>query len=202
MGLISNGTTLLDAGAISVTTGALVLIKTLTASVSDDLTFLNGSSDVVFDSTYKEYIFKLISNHPYANPGIISFQATTDGTNYNTTVTSTYFRAYHNEADDSAALAYATGFDQAQDTAIQGLDSGSGNDNDLASSGTLRIFDPSNTTFVKHFMSQVLDTNDNDFSHNVFAAGYFNTTSAITGIRFSMDSGTMQAGTIKLYGVT
>ena len=202
MAVVSNGTTLIDAGAISVTTGALVLIKTLTASVSDDLTFLNGSSDVVFDSTYKEYIFKLISNHPYADPGIISFQATTDGTNYNTTVTSSYFRAYHNEADDSNALQYATGFDQAQGTAIQGLDAGSGSDNDQASSGTLRIFDPSNTTFVKHFMSQVSAVNDGDFNHNVFAAGYFNTTSAITGIRFIMDSGTMQAGTIKMYGVT
>jgi hypothetical protein len=202
MAVVSNGTTLIDAGAISVTTGALVLIKTLTASVSDDLTFLNGSSDVVFDSTYKEYIFKLISNHPYADPGIISFQATTDGTNYNTTVTSSYFRAYHNEADDSSALQYATGFDQAQGTAIQGLDAGSGSDNDQASSGTLRIFDPSNTTFVKHFIGQVSAVNDGDFNHNVFASGYFNTTSAITGIRFIMDSGTMQAGTIKMYGVT
>ena len=202
MAVVSNGTTLIDAGAISVTTGALVLIKTLTASVSDDLTFLNGSSDVVFDSTYKEYIFKLISNHPYADPGIISFQATTDGTNYNTTVTSTYFRAYANEDDDSNALQYATGFDQAQGTAIQGLDAGSGSDNDQASSGTLRIFDPSNTTFVKHFIGQVSAVNDGDFNHHVFAAGYFNTTSAITGIRFIMDSGTMQAGTIKMYGVT
>ena len=202
MAVVSNGTTLIDAGAISVTTGALVLIKTLTASSSSTLTFLNGSSDVVFDSTYKEYIFKLIGTHPSANPGIISFQATTDGTNYNTTVTSTYFRAFHDEGDTSTGLAYAGGFDHAQGTAVINLDSGSGNDNDQASSGSLRIFNPSSTTFVKNFIGQVSNSNDGDFNHNVFTAGYFNTTSAITGIRFSMDSGNIDAGTIKLYGVT
>ena len=201
MAVVSNGTTLIDAGAISVTTGALVLIKTLTASVSDDLTFLNGSSDVVFDSTYKEYLFTLKNTHPSSDPGIISFQATTDGTNYNTTVTTTYFRAYANEADDSTALQYASGYDQDQDTAIQGLDSGSGADNDQASAGLLRVFNPSSTTFVKHFIGQVSDVNDGDFNHHVFTAGYFNTTSAITGIQFKMDSGNLDAGDICLYGI-
>ena len=202
MGLISGGTTIFDSGAMAAGMGSsMVFIKKLTASTSDDLTFLNGSSDVVFDGTYKEYLFTLKNIHPAANPGIISFQATTDGTNYNTTVTSSYFRAYHNEDDDSAALAYTAGFDHAQGTAIQHLDSGSGSDNDLASSGLLRVFNPSNTTFVKNFMGQVSDTNDGGFNHNVFTAGYFNTTSAITGIQFKMDSGTINAGDICLYGI-
>ena len=181
--------------------GEMRFIKKLTASSSGDLTFLNGSSDVVFDSTYAEYLFTLKNIHPSSDPGIISFQATTDGTNYNTTVTNTYFRAHHDEADSSTGLAYATGFDQAQGTAIINLDSGSGNDNDQASSGFLRVFAPSSTTFVKHFIAQVSDSNDGDVHHNVFAAGYFNTTSAITGIRFSMDSGNIDAGDICLYGI-
>jgi hypothetical protein len=185
----------------SVNTGNMVFIKKLTASSDSNLTFLNGSSDVVFDSTYKEYLFTLKNTHPSANPGIISFQATTDGTNYNTTVTSTYFRAYHNEGGSSSALQYAVNFDQAQGTAVQNIDSGSGSGNHEASSGLLRIFDPASTTFVKHFMAQVSDENDGDFNHNVFTAGYFNTTSAITGIRFSMDSGDIDAGDICLYGI-
>ena len=199
--------TLNDRGVRSVTafgslnTGSMIFIKKLTASSSANLTFLNGSSDVVFDSTYKEYLFTLKNTHPSANPGIISFQATTDGTNYNTTVTSTYFRAYHDEGDTATALQYATGFDHAQGTAVINLDSGSGNDNDQASSGLLRVFNPSSTTFVKHFMGQVVDVNDGDYNHNVFTAGYFNTTSAITGIRFSMDSGNIDAGDICLYGI-
>ena len=203
MGVISNGTTLLDAGAIDSAVGAGVMthIKTLTASSSGTLTFLNGSSNVVFDSTYKQYVFKIINSHPSTNPGIISFQATTDGSNYNTAITSTYFRGYQNEAGNSAALQYAGNFDQAQGTAVQNLDSGSGNGNHEASSGTLTIFDPANTTFVKHFMANVSDENDGDFNHNVFTAGYFNTTSALTGIRFQLDSGNIDSGTFKMYGI-
>jgi hypothetical protein len=175
---------------------AMVLLKTIEASSSATITFSSG-----IDSTYKEYFFSIIGSHPSTNPGIISFQATTDGTNYNTTVTSSYFRSYHNEADDSAALAYAVNFDQAQGTAVQNLDSGSGNANDKASSGYLHLYNPADTTFVKHFTSTVMDTNDGDFNHNVFTGGYFNTTSAITGIRFQLDSGNIDAGTFKLYGV-
>ena len=185
----------------SVNTGNMVFIKKLTASSDSNLTFLNGSSDVVFDSTYKEYVFKIINSHPSTNPGIISFQATTDGTNYNTTVTSTYFRAFNNEGDTSTGLGYAVNFDQAQGTAVQNLDSGSGSGNHEASSGTLTIFNPADTTFVKHFIGQVSDENDGDFNHNVFTAGYFNTTSAVTGIQFKMDSGNIDAGDICLYGI-
>ena len=202
MGLISNGTTIFDAGAMaSGFSSNMIKIRKQTASSDANVTFLNGGSGVVFDSTYSEYFFTLKNIHPSSDPGIISFQATTDGTNYNTTVTSTYFRAHHDEGDSSTGLAYATGFDHAQGTAVINLDSGSGNDNDQASSGLLRIFNPSNTTFVKNFMGQVLNSNDGDFSHNVFTAGYFNTTSAITGVRFSMDSGNIDAGDICLYGI-
>jgi hypothetical protein len=166
---------------------------------------ISGVSSVDFtsgiDSTYKEYVFYLVNIHPSANPGIISFQATTDGTNFNTTVTSTFFRAFHNESDTSTGLQYNGGFDQAQGTGIINLDSGSGNDSDLASCGTVRIFNPSSTTFVKHFINQVSCTNDGNFAHNVFTSGYFNTTSAITGIRFSMNSGNIDAGEILLFGV-
>ena len=185
----------------SVSSGSLTFIKKITADNSSTISFVHGSSSVVFDSTYSEYFFTLKNIHPSSDPGIISFQATTDGTNYNTTATTTYFRANHGEDDGSTGLAYATGFDHAQGTAVINLDSGSGNDNDQASSGFLRVFAPSSTTFVKHFIAQVSDSNDGDVHHNVFAAGYFNTTSAITGIRFSMDSGNIDAGDICLYGI-
>jgi len=188
-------------GSVAAAGGNMVFIKKLTASSSGTLTFLNGASSVVFDSTYKEYLFTFKNIHPSANPGVISFQGTTDGTNYNTAITSSYFRAFHNEADNSTALQYAAGFDQAQGTGFQPLDSGSGSDNDQASSGTLRIFNPSSTTFVKHFLGNVSCVNDGDFNHNVFTAGYFNTTSAITGIRFAMDSGNIDSGDICLYGI-
>ena len=49
MAVISNGTTIIDAGDISVAKGALTHIKTLTASSSATLSFVDGSSSVVFD---------------------------------------------------------------------------------------------------------------------------------------------------------
>jgi len=180
----------------SITGGALTLVSSQTASSSATIDFTSG-----IDSTYDSYVFKLINIHPSSNPGIISFQGTTDGTNYNTTITSTVFRAYHNESGSSSALQYAVNFDQAQGTGLQNLDSGSGNASDKASSGTLQIFAPSSTTFVKHFIANFSNVNDGDFNHNVFVAGYFNTTSAITGIRFQMDSGNIDDGIIKMYGV-
>ena len=174
----------------------MVLLQEQTASTSDDISFTSG-----IDSTYKEYVFSIISSHPSTNPGIMSFQGTTDGTNYNVAITSTSFRAFHAEDDSEAALAYATAFDQAQGTEVQNLDSGSGNDSDKASSGYLHLYNPSSTTFIKHFTAQLSDTNDGVVSHNHFTAGYFNTTSAITGIRFQLNSGTIDTGTIKMYGV-
>ena len=37
--------------------GAMTLLKTVTADDSSDVNFIDGSNDVVMDSTYKTYIF-------------------------------------------------------------------------------------------------------------------------------------------------
>ena len=204
MGVISNGTTLLDAGALDsgVATGAMTLIKTLTASSSSALTFLNGSSGVTLDGTYKEYIFKFSNLHPSATAYTL-FQGTTDGTNYNTTITSSTFAAYHDEADTFTALEYRTPADQAQGTSFQNLNFADsvGTDNDMNMSGSLRIFNPSSTTFVKHFIATCNSTSVEPMTTQTFLGGYFNTTSAITGIQFKQNTGNIDAGTIKMYGI-
>jgi len=204
MGLISNGTTLLDAGALDsgVATGAMTLIKTLTASSSSALTFLNGSSGVTLDGTYKEYIFKFSNLHPSATAYTL-FQGTTDGTNYNTTITSSTFAAYHDEADTFTALEYRTPADQAQGTSFQNLNfaDGVGTDNDMGMSGSLRIFNPADTNFVKHFIATCNSASVQPMTTQTFLGGYFNTTSAITGIQFKQNTGNIDAGTIKMYGI-
>jgi hypothetical protein len=204
MGVISNGTTLLDAGALDsgVATGAMTLIKTLTASSSSALTFLNGSSGVTLDGTYKEYIFKFSNLHPSATAYTL-FQGTTDGTNYNTTITSSTFAAYHDEADTFTALEYRTPADQAQGTSFQNLNFADsvGTDNDMGMSGSLRIFNPADTTFVKHFIATCNSASVQPMTTQTFLGGYFNTTSAITGIQFKQNTGNIDAGTIKMYGI-
>ena len=182
--------------------GSMIFIKKLTASSSATLTFLHGSSDVVFDSTYKEYLFTFKNLHPSATAYTL-FQGTTDGTNYNTTITSSTFATYHDEADTFTALEYRTPADQAQGTSFQNLNFADsvGTDNDMNMSGFLRIFNPSSTTFVKHFIATCNSACVQPMTTQTFLAGYFNTTSAITGIQFKQNTGNIDAGDICLYGI-
>jgi len=177
--------------------GSLVLISTSTASSSATIDFTSG-----IDSTYKEYIFKFINIHPATDNAELQFQADTGtNTNYNQTITSTHFRSRHDEADSTATLQYLTSGDQAQGTSFQRI-TDCGNDNDQNINGTLHIFDPSDTTFVKHFL---IITSADDYrseANQRFTAGYFNTTTALTRVRFKFDSGNIDSGTIKLYGVS
>ena len=177
--------------------GAMTLLETQTASSSSTLSF---TSDI--DDTYDEYVFKFYDIHPATDGAEFQFQASTDsGSNYNTTVTSSHFDAYHEENDGSPTLSYMTGFDQAQGTGFETIARDIGSDNDQAASGYLHIFNPSDTTFVKHFISKFNFSGNNDFTGNSFHAGYFNTTSAIDAVQFKMSADAIDAGDICLYGI-
>tara|TARA_A100001388_G_scaffold162461_1_gene121185 strand:- start:45 stop:650 length:606 start_codon:yes stop_codon:yes gene_type:complete len=182
----------------SVSGGALTLLSTQTASSSSTIDFTSG-----IDSTYKEYIFKFYDIHPATDGTDFSFQVETGtNTDYNQTITSTYFRARHDEDDSGTQLVYATGNDLAQSTSFQIIAGDIGNDNDQSYSGTLHLFNPSSTTFVKHFISSGNEARNDDRTANNFVAGYINDTTAITRIRFKMASGNIDSGTIKMYGVS
>jgi hypothetical protein len=206
MGVISNGTTLLDAGAIDsgIVAGSMVLIKTLTASTSGTLSFVHGASSVIFDSTYKEYVFKFIDVHPNGDGVDYSFNVSIDGgSNYNVTKTSTQFNARHSENNDTAASSYITGNDLAQGTGFQIIGDGVGGGvADECLVGTLQIFDVASTTKVKHYTSIVNNYRTNDDTYNVFTGGYANTTSAVNAIQFKFSSGNTDSGIIKMYGIS
>ena len=180
--------------------GSMVFIKKLTASSSATLSFVDGSNGVVLDDTYKEYLFTFKNIHPATDNAQLSFNFSTDGgSNYNVTKTSTFFIALHKEDDGESGLQYQTGKDLAQSTAFQSLTEGISNDNDNSLSGELSIFNPSSTTFVKHFISKT--NKSGAYQVNSFVAGYGNTTSAVDAIRFQMSSGNIDAGDICLYGI-
>ena len=200
MAFISNGTTILDAGAFSVSLGAMVHIKTLTASSSGTLSFVHGSSSVVFDSTYTNYLFKFINIHTSATANF-TFNASIDtGSNYNVVKTSTVFTTGHKEDGTSTYNDYDTGQDRAQSTAFQNLSYGITTGNDESLSGELFIFNPSSTTYTKHFMART-QYYDSNFSQNGHIAGYFNNTNDIDAIQFKMSTGNIDSGLIKLYGI-
>jgi hypothetical protein len=188
----------------SLTTGAMTLIKEQTASSSASISFVDGSSDVVLDSTYPIYKFEFINIHPATDGTSLTFNMSVDtGSNYNVTKTTSAFTSLHNEADSVASLGYDTGDDLAQSTSfsILTVGGGTGNDNDQNVSGELILFNPSSTTFVKHFMSRVNNTQSSDYCITGFSAGYGNTTSAVDAIQFKFASGNIDSGTIKLYGI-
>ena len=189
--------------AASASSGAMTHIKTLTASSSSTLSFVDGSSDVVLDNTYPIYLFKFINIHPSSNTSALDFQGSTDsGSNYNTTMTTTAFYASGDEAGSNTQFFYFASEDQAQGTSFQSISLyDTGNENDESGVGELIIFNPSNTTFVKQFISNFAGTSRYNYPNTGYVAGYFNTTSAIDAIQFKMDSGNIDSGTIKLYGI-
>ena len=202
MGLISNGSTIFNDGSMSAGFGgSMTFIKKLTASASATLSFVDGTDGVVLDDTYKEYVFTFNNMHPATNNVGFSVNFRDGGTSYDATKTTTAFRAYHAENNEGAALEYETGRDLAQSTSAQKLTTSTGNDNDKSVSGTLHLFNPSSTTFVKHFIGQVSTLASDNYNYNNFTAGYCNVTAAIDGVQFSMSSGNIDAGDICLYGI-
>jgi len=183
--------------------GSMTFIKKLTASSSATLSFVDGSNGVVLDNTYKEYVFTFKNMHPDTDGVAFKFQANAvGGSGYNETITSTFFRAYHGEGAEGGAVAYETGSDLAQSTNFQRItEELIGSDNDQCMSGYLHLFNPSSTTFVKHFMSDTNAYHASNYSVRSFMAGYFNTTSAIDEIQFKMHSGDIASGDICLYGI-
>ena len=198
-----NNRSLKDATAVGTTTGLgnLVFISRSTASSSSSLSITSG-----IDSTYKEYIFFFNNIHPASDGtnGRLTFNLSVDGgSNYNVTKTTTFFEASHDEGGSSTALGYESGHDLAQGTGYQNLARSLGNDADHNLDGFLHLFDPSNTTFVKHFIANI-STNfagDPDYAAQSLIGGYANTTSAVNGVSFQCTSGNIDSGTIDLYGV-
>ena len=183
--------------AAALVDGNLTLLATETASSSATLDFTSS-----IDSTYDSYLFKFINIHPATDAQAFTFNLSTDsGSNYNVTKTSTFFQTFHTEGGASGSVSYEGSYDLAQSTSDQQLIYQLGNDNDQCVSGDLFLFNPSSTTFVKHFLGRCSSYYYSNANHTGNYAGYGNTTSAIDGVRFKMSSNNIDSGTIKMYGV-
>ena len=195
---VSNGSGTLTSKN-SALSGALNLISTQTASSSSSLSFTSN-----FDSTYDVYIFKFVDIHPATDSVAFTFQVSTDGgSSYGVTTTSSYFRAYHTTDGGTSALGYLTGRDLNQSTDYITIGFDLGNDNDQSACGELYFFAPSSTTYVKHYYARTSLQQDSDAAFDGYVAGYINNgTSAINAINFKMSSGNIDAGLIKMYGLS
>ena len=178
--------------------GALVKISSVTASSSASVSFTSG-----IDSTYKEYIFFFNNLHPASNSNLQFQTSTNGGSSYGVTATTTFFYASHQENDGEAIVTYNANRDHAQATDFIYLtgDNMEGTAADASVSGFLHLFEPSSTTFVKHYISNTDHVADGPYQQNNYSAGYFNTTTAINAIRFQLTTGNIDSGTVTMYGV-
>ena len=176
MAVVSGGTTLIDNGALdaAVPSGSLTLLSTQTASASATISFTSG-----IDSTYDEYVFKFINIHPATNDVTFQVNFRDGGTDYDATKTTTFFRAQHSEGGANGNLSYRTDDDLAQSTAAQPLTMDIGNANDESASGEMILYNPSSTTFVKHFISRTTNYHSSNIAIDCYLAGYANTTSSV-----------------------
>lgn len=204
MAIISNGTTMLDAGSFSVGLGALTFIKDVTVSGASNATILHGSSSVVFDSTYPVYLIKYINVFSSTGQNI-AMNFTTNGTDWNLNQVTTAWVSEHSENDsDVARMDYSESYDKAgsTDQVVFNINKGGlENASDASGSGEMYIFNPSSTTFVKHFISRANSLSEYPGSTDNFVCGYINSTSAVTGIRFHVVSSGTLSGTFLLYGL-
>lgn len=206
MGLVKHNNNSISAvtSMASLSTGSMTLIKEQTASSSSTVDFKDGTSDVVLDSTYPIYLFKIINAHPSTDSVSMGIQANASGgSGFNETVTTTAFRSEHYENAAADTLAYHTAQDVAQGTGYAPLNAGDvvGNGNDESMSGDIYLFNPSSTVFMKHFISRVSQYGSQDIISESFVGGYFNLTSAIDEISFKFSSGNIDSGTFQLYGI-
>ena len=182
--------------------GEMRFIKKLTASSSATISFVDGTSDVVLDDTYKEYLFTFNNIHPATDGAKFQFNLSVDsGSNYNVTKTTSFFHAFHTEDGSSTVLDYRGAADLAQSTSDQVIFWEVDNDADSGASGYLHLFEPSSTTYVKHFIGQTSGVGNSTTAGNQFVAGYGNTTSAVDAVRFQFNTGNIDAGDICLYGI-
>ncbi len=201
MAIISNAVTIADAGAFSVNLGSMVHIKTLTASSSGTLSFVHGTADVVLDSTYPIYKFEFINIHPATDNTQFMFNFSVDtGSNYNVSKVHTVIDAYHSEDNSDSLLGYSTAHDMVG-TGFAKFNYNTGNDADQSVSGNFTIYNPSSTTFVKHYIADTSTILNVNYNRHALVAGYGNSTSAVDALQFKMSSGNIDSGKIKLYGI-
>ena len=176
---------------------SLNYISSVTASDSATVAITSN-----IDSTYDEYRFVFTNINTNVDYRDFQFQCSIDaGSNYNIAMTTTTTSVWHGENNSGQTFGYRAGTDQSQGTSYQsiGLQLGAGADEN--SCGILTLYNPSSTTYVKNFTATSSNYQFENRMYGLYAAGYFNTTSAINAISFKFSAGNIQSGTIAMYGV-
>ena len=186
--------------------GNLKLLNTVNASTTSEIVF----SNTYINSTYDIYVFKYIGMHP--SNDTVNFQffgSENNGAGWNIRKTTCYISMWVAASGNSQdGPLVDNSYSQGNTTTEQTLGYSIGNDNEYGITGELWLFSPSTSTSVTHFMSFASYMKANNEQSTVQLSGYYGEYSGgdgpgttIDAIKFVYASGTMDTGTIKLYGI-
>ncbi len=186
--------------------GGMVFISSSSTAGAASIEFTSG-----IDNTYSEYVFYFINCAPITNGQEIQMITSTDGgSSYGVSTTSTHYHSLHYTTwSFETSLAYESSRDLANSTSPHKLSGNMANSTQSAGGnnipganfgGELRLYNPSSTTYVKHWTAKFSYNFYIAGTINSFHAGYVNTTSAVNAIKFYSSSGNIE-GTIAMYGI-
>jgi hypothetical protein len=176
-------------GTLSIGSGALTLLSTVTASASATV-----DVETTFDSTYDAYML-VVSGAKPATDSVSLLARMKIGGSYITTSTYISTGGYTSLAgNQETTLA----------TEITLVSSVWGNDAASSCDVVIYIFNPSSTAFKKQIRYEAtslrIDTGATQVQTRS-GLGVNNGTAALTGIRFFASSGNISAGKFRLYGI-
>jgi|6_EtaG_2_1085325.scaffolds.fasta_scaffold89329_2 hypothetical protein len=178
--------------------GAWNLIKTQTITSSTaDMNFIDGSSDVVFDSTYKMYVCVLNEWRPVTDGTALKVQISTDtGSTYET---SGYITAANEVYYGGASTADTINTDTDSMLSSHNF----GNNSDELGAATIWFPNPSNSSSLPYCYYQCVDTKSNeDYIRPTVGGGRYDTATAYDGFKLKFASGNINEGIATLYGLT
>ena len=171
-----------------------VLLQSADASHDSSVGFTGINSD------FDEYKF-VLNIHPETDNVVLKWQCNAAGqTGFNESFVSTALRTYHQEDGSGGGLDYRTGEDQVG-TSGDYMADGQGGDADQRVVSVLTLYQPSSTTFVKHFDVRTSVAMSSNGIKDEIHSGYINTTSAIDEVHFFFSSGYVGAGNVAMYGL-
>ena len=177
--------------------GAWTFISKTTASSDSTVSIASG-----IDSTYGVYLITCNNVHPATTASEFRINFRDGGSAYDATKVTTYIKLRHKEDDTLTNFVYDDGNDVAG-TGGHLLMENVGNQNDASTSGTIYLYNPSSTTYVKNYICDFHSmAPDAAVADHILSAGYCNVTAAIDGVQFAFDTGNIDSGDFCLYGLT
>ena len=171
--------------------------------IAEDDSGSKASYECDVPAGYISIEFHFYNVHPVTDAAKFMWRSSVDaGGSYGVATQTSFVQTYHNEADSATNLSYNTSYDADLSTGDLYLSDGIGNDNDQGGSGQLVIYGSSSPTYVKHFMSHLQHSSAGDTCNISRTGGYINTTSDVDAVKFFFDSGNIDTGIIRMYGLT